>query len=198
MVPPGRNSPLASAASIILIAMRSLTLPPGLTYSTLATTAPMPSGTTEFNCTRGVLPMSSLTCRAMRIRPSSQAPADRLPGGLSDVVTDLPKRPGGLRHRGCCQLEHMHLAWPDPQLDGDPCGGQHVGGLAGVADEHFRTRHMDQCAGKPGLDVVERLVDLLGFSVDDMPFGSLVDQFDERVKCLGREHRITVDVRVVA
>ena len=38
MVPPGRNSPLASAASIIFTAMRSLALPPGLRYSILAAT----------------------------------------------------------------------------------------------------------------------------------------------------------------
>ena len=38
IVPPGRNSPEASAASIIRTAMRSLTLPPGLTYSILAST----------------------------------------------------------------------------------------------------------------------------------------------------------------
>src|SRR6185503_14097113 len=126
MVPPGRSSPLASAASIILTAMRSLALPPGLRYSILAATMPAPSGTTEFSCTRGVLPMSSLMCRAMRIGPSSQArncatkrpPAGVLPGGLSDVVTDLSKRPGRLRHRGCCQLEHVHLTRPDAHLHG--------------------------------------------------------------------------------
>jgi hypothetical protein len=61
MVPPGLSSPLASAASIILTAIRSLALPPGLRYSILAATMPDPSGTTEFSRTRGVLPMSSLT-----------------------------------------------------------------------------------------------------------------------------------------
>ena len=30
-----------------------------------------------------------------------------------------------------------------------------------------------------------------------LPFGGLLDQVDERVKCLGREHRIGADVRVV-
>ncbi len=49
MVPPGLSSPLASAASIILIAMRSFELPPGLRYSILAATTPEPSGTTEFS-----------------------------------------------------------------------------------------------------------------------------------------------------
>src|SRR4029077_8814398 len=108
MVPPGRSWPLASAASIILTAMRSLALPPGFRYSILAATVPAPAGTTEFSCTRGVLPMSSLTCRAMRMRPSSQArdgverrpPGRVLPGGLSDVVADLLQRPAGLGHHG--------------------------------------------------------------------------------------------------
>ena len=49
IVPPGFSSPLASAASIIFTAMRSLELPPGLRYSILATTLPAPSGTTEFS-----------------------------------------------------------------------------------------------------------------------------------------------------
>ncbi len=49
MVPPGFSWPLASAASIIFTAIRSLLLRPGLRYSTLATTLPEPGGTTEFS-----------------------------------------------------------------------------------------------------------------------------------------------------
>ncbi|OBH74232.1 hypothetical protein A5682_03995 [Mycobacterium mantenii] len=73
MVPPGRSCPLASAASIILTAIRSFELPPGLRYSTLAATMPAPSGTTEFSRTNGVPPMRSLMCCAIRMRSSSQA-----------------------------------------------------------------------------------------------------------------------------
>src|ERR1700710_2626711 len=126
MVPPGLSSPSASAASIILTAMRSLALPPGLRYSILAATVPAPSGTTEFSCTRGVLPMSSLTCRAMRMSPSCQARTalarpvpncfprpQGLPGGLSDVVADLAQRSRGLGNRGRGELEDVHLAGPD-------------------------------------------------------------------------------------
>ncbi|CAG7268318.1 hypothetical protein PICSAR26_04276 [Mycobacterium avium subsp. paratuberculosis] len=68
MVPPGFSAPLASAASIILTAIRSLELPPGLRYSTLAATMPAPSGTTEFSRTSGVPPMRSLMCCAIRMR----------------------------------------------------------------------------------------------------------------------------------
>src|SRR3954470_24284931 len=64
MVPPGRSSPEASAASIIRSAMRSFTEPPGLTYSTLAST----SGASGPRCsvtrrsrTRGVSPIRSTT-----------------------------------------------------------------------------------------------------------------------------------------
>ena len=63
IVPPGRSSPHASAASTIRSAMRSLTEPPGLKYSTFASTAVRPrrhSRVTERSRTSGVLPTSSL------------------------------------------------------------------------------------------------------------------------------------------
>ncbi len=61
MVPPGRSRPSASAASIIFTAIRSFTEPPGLRYSTLASTvAAMPS-VTRFNRTNGVSPIRSTT-----------------------------------------------------------------------------------------------------------------------------------------
>ena len=62
IVPPGRSSPEASAASIMRSAIRSFTLPPGLKYSTLASTvAAMPSATAPSR-TSGVLPTRSATC----------------------------------------------------------------------------------------------------------------------------------------
>ena len=62
MVPPGRSSPDASAASIMRSAMRSFTLPPGLKYSTLASTgAAMPSATAPSR-TSGVFPTRSAMC----------------------------------------------------------------------------------------------------------------------------------------
>jgi hypothetical protein len=66
MVPPGFSSPDASAASIIFSAMRSFTLPPGLKYSTFASTrgASGPVGTTWLRRTSGVWPMRSATCSA--------------------------------------------------------------------------------------------------------------------------------------
>ena len=64
MVPPGRSAPEASAASTIRSAIRSLTEPPGLKYSTLASTAgacPPPTAfVTARSLTSGVFPTSSI------------------------------------------------------------------------------------------------------------------------------------------
>ena len=61
IVPPGCSAPEASASSIIRTAMRSFTEPPGLKYSTFATTvAAMPS-VTERSRTSGVSPIRSTT-----------------------------------------------------------------------------------------------------------------------------------------
>ena len=45
--------------------MRSLMLPPGLRYSTLAATSPEPGGVTEPSLTSGVLPISSVMVSAI-------------------------------------------------------------------------------------------------------------------------------------
>ncbi len=60
IVPPGFSSPEASAASIIRMAMRSFTEPPGLKYSTLARTVALIPSVTLLSLTRGVLPTSSM------------------------------------------------------------------------------------------------------------------------------------------
>jgi len=63
MVPPGLSSPDRSAASIIRTAIRSLTEPPGLKYSTLARTSGAVAGSRWLvipcSWTSGVLPISS-------------------------------------------------------------------------------------------------------------------------------------------
>ncbi len=56
IVPPGRSSPLCSAASIMRRAIRSLTDPPGLKYSTLARTVAWMPAVTLRSLTSGVLP----------------------------------------------------------------------------------------------------------------------------------------------
>src|SRR3954462_8337647 len=64
IVPPGLSAPLASAASTMRTAIRSFTDPPGLRYSSLASTsgASGPSSrVTEVSRTSGVLPTRSTT-----------------------------------------------------------------------------------------------------------------------------------------
>ncbi|CAM5352892.1 hypothetical protein STENM327S_04610 [Streptomyces tendae] len=56
IVPPGRSSPLFSAASIMRRAMRSFTEPPGLKYSTLARTVALIPLVTLLSRTSGEAP----------------------------------------------------------------------------------------------------------------------------------------------
>ena len=60
IVEPGRISPARSASSIMEMAMRSFTDESGLNDSSFTTTSAAPSGTTLFNRTSGVFPMSSV------------------------------------------------------------------------------------------------------------------------------------------
>src|SRR6266540_2967614 len=59
MVPPELSRPSRSAASIMRMPMRSLTLPPGLSISSLARTVGLTPRVTRDSLTRGVLPMAS-------------------------------------------------------------------------------------------------------------------------------------------
>ena len=59
IVPPGSSFPSRSAASIIVIAIRSLIEPPGFRNSSFASTVAASSGTTFWSRTSGVLPTSS-------------------------------------------------------------------------------------------------------------------------------------------
>ena len=64
IVPPGRRSPQASAAATMRSAIRSFTEPPGLKYSTLASTSgpPAPSSrVTRRSLTSGVFPTSPIS-----------------------------------------------------------------------------------------------------------------------------------------
>jgi hypothetical protein len=61
IVPPAWSSPVFSASSIMRTAIRSLTLPPGLKYSTFARTVAEIPLATACSRTSGVLPISSTT-----------------------------------------------------------------------------------------------------------------------------------------
>ena len=97
-------------------------------------------------------------------------------GRLADVVANLAQRPVGLRHRRCGDLEHVHLAGPHPQLDRDTGRGEPPRGQPSVVQQDLGTGYMDQCAWQTGLDVVKRLVDLVGASVPDVTLARLGDQ----------------------
>src|ERR1700744_4602320 len=159
MVPPGLSSPSASAASIIFTAIRSLELPPGLRYSTFATTVPAPAGTTEFRRTSGVPPMRSLMCCAIRMRSSSQAISGHahptptaaeprhvqvLAGGFADVLTDLAQRTDCLGHHRGGQLEVVHLAGPHPYFRRHTNRRKSLCRQLSVVQQHLGSGHMDQ------------------------------------------------------
>ena len=59
MVCPGRSAPLASASSTMRRAMRSFFDPPGLRYSSLATTRPSRPLVTRESATSGVRPIAA-------------------------------------------------------------------------------------------------------------------------------------------
>src|SRR5664279_506850 len=66
MVPPGCSAPDCSAARIIFSAMRSLTDPPGLRYSILASISGATPAATGPSRTSGVLPIKSTMVSAYR------------------------------------------------------------------------------------------------------------------------------------
>src|SRR5262249_37020289 len=59
IVPPGLILPACSAASNMVMPMRSFTLPPGFKYSSFASTVARTPRTTRFRRTSGVLPITS-------------------------------------------------------------------------------------------------------------------------------------------
>src|SRR5215470_16721226 len=59
IVPPGLILPACSAASSMVIPIRSFTLPPGFKYSSFASTVARTPRTTRFRRTSGVLPITS-------------------------------------------------------------------------------------------------------------------------------------------
>src|SRR5215208_5813227 len=94
IVPPGFSRPSASAASTILIATRSLIEPPGLKYSTLATTCGFRPAAMRDSRTSGVSPtvsrIESLMSAGAAMRRTIRARSSRTAGG--------PDLPVGQRH----------------------------------------------------------------------------------------------------
>jgi hypothetical protein len=61
MVPPGPSNPARSAASIMRIPIRSLTLPPGFNISSLARSVPSTSAPIRSSRSSGVFPTMSMS-----------------------------------------------------------------------------------------------------------------------------------------
>ncbi len=93
MMPPGCSSPEASAASIIRVAMRSFTDPPGLRYSTFASTigpsSPCPSGASSVRLSRsrGVWPIRSRSESTYCTHPTYAHMLDRTKGRAGPLRT---------------------------------------------------------------------------------------------------------------
>src|SRR4051794_9167206 len=85
IVPPGRNRPSRSAASIIATATRSLIEPPGLRYSTLATSWDVRPAPKRDSRTSGVQPIASRIEDAMAGAVGDETVGARMPLILADV-----------------------------------------------------------------------------------------------------------------
>src|SRR2546423_1445219 len=108
MVPPGRSRPACSAASTIRTAIRSLTLPPGLKYSTFASTsAGMPSVTRR----RKVAGPEEVEVAA-RVRERGDHPVQR------DQQRRLHRRGDQARaQRPALSAERVHAVLPEQRAD---------------------------------------------------------------------------------
>src|SRR5690606_28635651 len=94
IVPPGFSSPDASAASIILVAMRSFDEPPGFRYSTFTSTVAAIPSVTLLSLTRGVLPTRSSTVSAyFMVEPIYQRPLTcyRVGAGIADAFASFSR-----------------------------------------------------------------------------------------------------------
>jgi hypothetical protein len=73
----------------------------------------------------------------------------------------------------------MYLARPYADLHGYFGGDQFARGELRVMEQDLGTGYVDECTGQPGLDVVERFLDLLGTAADGAALGGPGDQLRE-------------------
>ena len=119
--------------------------------------------------------MSSLMCRAIRMRPSSSGRADPIQAGLTRWPLGCTRRSGAATgsppapRRG--ELEDVHLAGPDPHLDRHarrrPAGARPCGRRAAAPPNP--TRGSACAAGRARCGRAARR--LLGLAVDDVALG---------------------------
>ena len=119
-----------------------------------------------------------------------------LAGGFADVLTDLAQRTDCLGDHRHGQLEVVDLAGPDPHLGRHTHRRQPARRQLRVVQQHFGSGDVDECPRQARLDVLQGLVSLFGFAVDNVLFGRASNQLDERIKRLRGEHRVALDVGV--
>src|SRR3954463_11760625 len=128
IVPPGRRRPSASAASTIRIATRSLIEPPGLKYSTLATTCGVSPAAMRDRRTSGVSPtvsrMESLMSAGAAMRPTLSGRA-----GSPDLPVGHRRDPG---QAGAEAVRLVRLAVQRRRAD------EHAGRVARLVEEGDR------------------------------------------------------------
>src|SRR5881397_3139725 len=135
IVSPGLRRPSRSAASIMLRAMRSLTLPAGLNDSTLPSSSADPAWTTRFKRTSGVPPTRSSTVFAIFLS-FFMALLDHVPFattlGSAFALSEISDR-------GVVEHAHHSLADGLPHLPlGAPAIAGAGAGLVEAVAEHYR------------------------------------------------------------
>ena len=148
--------------------MRSLELPAGIGVFDLGGDRAGSPGTTEFSCDQGCSPMSSLTCRAMRmVHVGVRRARCSFGGRFADVLADLAQRAGRLRDERGRHLEVVDLAGPPGPRWARPAAASRRAASRASCSRTSEPRDVDQRARQAGLDVVERFVDPFGLAVDD-------------------------------
>ena len=136
MVPPLRNSPSASAASIMARAGRSLMLLPGLRNSSLASSWPDRSRPMRSIRTSGVLPISSISESAASMGGPGSVTADDLdarPGVDRDVAVEDHRQAGPVQLAG-------HVRGPGRAGVRRPRRSLRPSGECGLADRRWFLR----------------------------------------------------------
>src|SRR5687768_17171321 len=134
IVPPGLSRPSASAASTIRIATRSLIEPPGLKYSTLATTWGVSPAAMRERRTSGVSPtvsrIDSLMSAGAAMRSTYQRAArgPDLPVGQRDAARQARRDPVGLVRAAVLRRPADEHADPVPRAGHDGDVGVHPRG----------------------------------------------------------------------
>src|SRR5581483_1761895 len=180
-VSPGLMVPRRSASSTMASAMRSLTEPPGLSDSILATTSAAPSGTTWLSRTIGVPPITSRTLFAM---PCCLLISDDV---TAAGLTDTTVARGQVRDRYALQHPDHGLLHVLPHAAlGAAAGTRASAALAEAIDRHDRA--------------FQRLNDLadanvIGLADEDMAALRAADAADEAGAPQGSQELLQVRLR---